>query len=176
MLAPELVPLFQQIERLRQRRPESLFLPANADRGLTYVHVDDVADAFDCALKRLGEQPGIHRFLIGETSAVTYREIHDRASQEFHGVHLPLFWVPRWLAAVGAGVLGWVGDRLGTRRFLRSWMVPYAGEHFEFDLEHTESSIGWKPRVHLSEKLSTILQFANSQPKKWLTINKARPW
>lgn len=172
----ELVPLFQQIERLRRRRPEALFFPGNTDRGLTYVHVDDVADAFVCALIRLRGQLRVHRLLIGEACAVTYREIHERASQEFHGYRLPLFWVPRWLAAAGAAVLGWLGDRVGVRRFLRAWMVPYAGEHFEFDLAPTEQSIGWKPRVLLGERLSAILHFAKSQPKDWLEVNQARPW
>ena len=172
----ELVPLFQQIERLRRRRPEAFFFPANADRGLTYVHVDDVASAFACALVRLRDQPRVHRLLIGESSAVTYREIHERASKVFYGYQLPLFWVPRWLAAAGAGILGWVGDLIGIRRFLRAWMVAYAGEHFEFDIEPTERSIGWRPRVCLSERLPTILEFAKNQPRNWVVVNKARPW
>ena len=172
----ELVPLFQQIERIRRRRPEALFFPANANRGLTYVHVNDVADAFARALVQLRDQPRVHRLLIGEPSAVTYREIHERASQEFHGYRLPLLWVPRWLAAAGAGILGWVGDIFGFRRFLRAWMVPYAGEHFEFDLTSTEASIGWKPQVHLADRLPYILRFAKSQPTDWLAVNQARPW
>ena len=172
----ELVPLFQQIERIRRYRPEALFFPGNADRGLTYVHVNDVADAFARALVRLRDQTQVHRLLIGESSAVNYREVHDRASHVFHGYHLPIFWVPRWLAASGAYVLGWVGDRFGVRRFLRAWMVRYAGEHFEFDLAPTENSIGWKPSVHLSERLPTILRFAKSTPEDWLTVNRARPW
>ena len=85
----ELVPLFQQIERIRKRRPEALFFPGNVDRGLTYVHVEDVADAFARALVRLRDQPRVHRLLIGEPSAVTYREIHERASHAFHGYNLP---------------------------------------------------------------------------------------
>lgn len=172
----ELVPLFQQIERIRRRRPEALFFPGNVERGLTYVHIDDVADAFARALTRLRDRPGVHRYLIGESTAVTYREIHEMASQAFHGRDLPLIWVPRWLAAGGAAILGWAGDRVGIRRFLRAWMVAYAGEHFEFDLEPTKVAIGWEPRVRLSERMPTILKFANSQPKDWLTVNQARPW
>ncbi|MEC7986125.1 MAG: NAD(P)-dependent oxidoreductase [Myxococcota bacterium] len=172
----ELVPLFQQIERLRRRRPEALFFPGNTDRGLTYVHIDDTADAFACALIRLRNQPRVHRLLIGEDSAVTYREIHERASQAFHGYQLPLIWVPRWLAATGAAGLGWVGDRIGVRRFLRAWMVPYAGEHFEFDIAPTTNSIGWQPQVRLSERLPAILDFAKNNPTDWLSTNQARPW
>ena len=101
----ELVPLFQQIERLRRRRPESFFLPANADRGLTYVHVDDVADAFARSLVHLRGQDTVHRLLIGEPSAVTYRDIHAAASQAFHGAVLPLVWVPRWQRAAPQRVM-----------------------------------------------------------------------
>ncbi len=172
----ELVPLFQQIERLRRRRAESVFFPGDVDRGLTYVHVDDVADAFSLALVRLRDRPAIHRLLIGEASAVTYREIHDAASQAFHGSVFPLVWVPRWLARTGASVLGWVGDRVGVRRFLRGWMVQYAGEHFEFDLGPTAECIGWRPQTTLAERLSVILRFAKEEPEAWLAVNRARPW
>ena len=172
----ELVPLFQQIERLRRRRVESAFFPGDTDRGLTYVHVDDCAEAFALALVRLRDRAGIHRLLIGEASAVTYREIHEAASTAFHGAVLPLVWVPRLLARSGASVLGWVGDRVGVRRFLRGWMVQYAGEHFEFDLGPTEESIGWRPKTTLSERLAVILQFAKETPEAWLAVNRARPW
>jgi nucleoside-diphosphate-sugar epimerase len=172
----ELVPLFQQIERLRRRRLESLFFPGDADRGLTYVHINDVTDAFERALTRLRDQPRIHRLLIGEAAAVTYREIHHRASQGFHGSALPLIWTPRWLAAAGAAGLGWLGDLIGVRRFIRGWMVPYADEHFEFDIGPTEQSIGWRPRNQLSERLPHILDFAKNKPESWLAVNRARPW
>lgn len=172
----ELVPLFQQIERIRRRRPEALFFPGNVDRGLTYVHVNDVADAFARALLKLRGKTGVHRLLIGEETAVTYREIHERASQAFHGKHLPVVKVPPWLAATGADVLGWAGDRVGNRRFLRAWMVQYAGEHFEFDLSETKHSIDWLPRTHLREHLPDMLSFAKSQPVDWLAYNRARPW
>lgn len=172
----ELVPLFQQIERLRQRLPDSLFYPGRTDRGLTYVHVDDAADAFAKALVQLREQPGVHRLLIGEPTAVTYRDIHEAASRAFHGYTLPLVWVPPWLARSGAATLGWLGDRIGVRRFLRGWMVQYAGEHFEFDIAPTARSIGWQPDARLSERLADILQFARAEPEEWLTVNRARPW
>ena len=80
------------------------------------------------------------------------------------------------MAVTGANVLGWLGDRVGIRRFLRGWMVSYAGEHFEFDLTPTEASIGWKPQVCLSERLPIILRFAKEQPRNWLSVNQARPW
>ncbi|HCH61663.1 MAG: hypothetical protein CL927_14260 [Deltaproteobacteria bacterium] len=172
----ELVPLYQQVERLRRRRAESVFYPGDADRGLTYVHIDDVAEAFACALVRLRDRPHIHRLLIGEASAVTYRQIHEAASQAFHNASFPLVWVPRWLATAGADVLGWAGDRIGVRRFLRGWMVPYAGEHFEFDVAPTEQSIGWKPQTRLADRLPAILELANREPAHWLAVNQARPW
>ena len=66
----ELVPLFQQIERLR-RFSSSVLFHNSLNRGLTYVHVDDVADAFCHAMtpRPIACTPSSHR----EASAVTYR-------------------------------------------------------------------------------------------------------
>ncbi|MEL6344470.1 MAG: NAD-dependent epimerase/dehydratase family protein [Myxococcota bacterium] len=172
----ELVPLFQQIERIRARRIEALFYPGATDRGLTYVHVDDVAAAFDLGLERLRDRPAVHRLLIGEPEPVSYEDIHVRAGQAFHGQAGPLFDVPPWVAKAGAAVLGWLGDQIGVRRFLRAWMVDYAGEHFAFDLSDTEAALGWQPQVHLRERLDVILQFAHTHPELWLEVNHARPW
>lgn len=173
----ELVPLFQQIERVRQGSLEAYFYPGEVEHGLTYVHVDDCADAFARAIKRYeGERAGVYRLLIGEEEPVSYREIHDRASRAFRGKTRPILPMPRGLAKLGAWGLGKVGSALGRRRFIQPWMVDFAGEHFEFDLSTTRRELGWVARHSLHRRLDRILQLAAHHPELWLTINRARPW
>lgn len=173
----ELVPLFQQIERVRQGSLEAYFYPGEVAHGLTYVHVEDCADAFARAVARYeGANAGVYRLLIGEDEPVSYKTIHDRASRVFHGRRQPILPMPRGLAKLGAWGLGKLGSAFGKRRFIQPWMVDFAGEHFEFDLSTTRRELGWIARHDLHERLDRILQIAKHHPELWLSINRARPW
>jgi nucleoside-diphosphate-sugar epimerase len=172
----ELVPLYQQIERVARRVLEACFYPGPTDRGLTYLHLDEATEAFDKALEALRGRPGIHRFLVGQHEPVTYREIHERASLAFHGRVLPLRRVPPELARVGARALKGLAALRGRRRFLAPWMVRFAGEHFEFDLTETTEALGWTPSRSLHEDLGPMLDFAATHHDLWRAINERRPW
>jgi len=171
-----LVPLLRQVGRVRSRRVEAVLYPGDVDRGLTYVHVDEVAAACIASRSELRGEARVGRLLIGEGAPVTYRDIHERSSLAFHAAVLPLLPVPMWLAWFGAAALGWLGDRIGIRRFLRPWMVQFAGEHFEFSLQETQEAIDWAPQHQLRDVLDDILDFAATHPELWLEINRARPW
>lgn len=173
----ELVPLFQQIERVRENSFEAYFYPGEVDHGLTYVHVDDCVDAFARAISRYhGKPAGVQRLLIGEAQPVSYKAIHDAASRVFHGRRIPILPVPRALAKLGAWGLGKLGAAVGHRRFIQPWMVDFAGEHFEFDLSKTRRELGWEPTHDLHRRLERILLLAKHHTDLWLQVNDARPW
>jgi dihydroflavonol-4-reductase len=171
----ELVPLHQLIELVATRPIERTFYPAASDRGFTYLHVEEAAEAILLALTHCTR--GRHRLLIGEARPVTYRQIR---SQTLSAVGVPSAWpllrVPRWFARWGALVIALI-DRLRKReRFLKPWMMAFAGEHFEFDLTQTQRSLGWVPRRWLLNELPTILGNRSAHFAQWRTLNKARPW
>lgn len=172
----ELVPLFQQIERVRQNSFEAYFYPGDAQRGLTYVHVDDCVEAFALAVTSMNGREGVHRLLIGEPQPMAYKAIHDRACETFFGRTKPLFPVPRFVAKLGASVLNTLGRIAGRRRFIQSWMVTFAGEHFEFDISRTTQELGWQPKHDIHQRLDRILSVAHHHPSLWLETNHARPW
>jgi nucleoside-diphosphate-sugar epimerase len=174
--AGELVPLFRTLELLHGRSPERFLYPAPRDRGLTYVHVQDVAEAFARALAVFQGRGGHHRFLIGQERPVPYGTLVARASQAFRGRRQPLLRVPRWFAWVGAALLAGLARLVGRRRFILPWMIRYAGEHFEFDLTASREQLGWAPRRHLEEDLDGILRMARDDRPRWLALNRARPW
>jgi len=173
--AGELVPLFQLIERVRGWSPEKYFLPAPADRGMTYVHVEEVADAFARAVAVFHGRGGSHRFLIGQEAPVTYRTLHQRAAQVLLGHRIPLLRIPRFVARLGAWVLAKLARLVRRRRFILPWMIAYAGEHFEFELTETRRELGWSPWRSMQQDLERILQFARADGPRWPAFNRARP-
>ncbi len=171
----ELVPLFHQIERVRSGSPQSLFYPGPVDRGLTYVHVEDAADAFGRAVERLPGREGVIRLLIGEPEPVTYKEIQSTAAEHIHGQGASIVRVPRFLAKGGARLLNGLGRWTGDRGFVKPWMVDFAGEHFEFDLSATQSELDWRPQHRLHHALGDICDQARARPDEWVERNLARP-
>lgn len=169
----ELVPLYQSIERIRRGSIQSWFYPGRTDRGLTYVHVDDVTRAFRCALHAsYPKSRTVHRLLVGETSPVTNQKIFASACTAFRRSSVPKLKVPAGLATLGARVIGLVSKE----NFVQPWMIKFAEEHFEFDLSRTEQVIGWTPIRHLLDTLPTMLSLASRDTAEWLLRNKRRPW
>ena len=41
------------------------------------------------------------------------------------------------------------------------WMIPFPGEHFEFDLEFSEKELKWKPQKLIHEEFPKILKRQN---------------
>ena len=169
----ELVPLYQSIERIRRGSIQSWFFPGRTDRGLTYVHVDDVTRAILCALlANYPKSQKIHRLLVGESTPVTNQEIFTAACSAFRRMQVPLLKVPPSLARLGARMIGLVSKA----NFIQPWMIEFAEEHFEFDLSLTEQIIGWTPMRHLLDTLPTMLNLATCDTAEWLKRNERRPW
>lgn len=165
----ELVPLFFQLERIRNQSLSAHVYPGAVDRGLTYVHLTEVARAFEMAL--VVRQPGIHRYLVGERRPATYQEIQRLATEAFTGRRKRLFRVPKPLARTGAAVL----SGLKAEPFVQPWMVDFAGEHFEFDTTRIREELGFVAEGHLLERLPGMVERAKRDPEAWKSRNEARP-
>ena len=86
-----------------------------ADRGLTYVHEDDTAEAFERALEACRGESGVLRYLIGERQPVTYETVQEVASREILGKPITTLRVPKLLAKSGAKMLSGVKAMKGDR-------------------------------------------------------------
>ncbi|NDE14953.1 NAD-dependent epimerase/dehydratase family protein [bacterium] len=197
----ELVPLFEWIELCADYGPEKYFYPGPPTRGLTYCHVEDVVSAFKMALDKFGAggeliaqvaqelaekrrrksvevsmEGGVReKFLIGQPTPITYREIHARSCTAFGGKATQLIQVSPQLATIGAYVGQWLARTRGRKSFIRPWMIPFAGEHFSFDLTHSRERLGWVPKHSIQRDLDGILVQATQNRDQWLKINAARP-
>lgn len=172
----ELVPLYQQIERVRRGSMQSRFYPGPTDRGLSYVHLEDAAAAFDAALVHCRGQPGVHRYMVAEPRPVPYGEIQSVAARTFHGRAGRVMRVPRLLARQGARAMHRWASWSGDRAFIQPWMIDYAGEHFELDTSRTEADLGWRVAHDLHQELPEICARAQEAPETWQERNEARPF
>ena len=171
----ELVPLYQHIEQAARRSPLSSLYPGPVDRGLTYVHLSSVAEAFLRSVDAFKGKSGVHRLLIGEDRPVTYLQIHRAAQRAFRRRQGRIRRIPKWLARVGARILVWMGKLFGKTPFIHPWMVDLAGEHFEFDLRPTRQLLEWQPDGYLGDRLDDLCDRAVIHREIWLAKNESRP-
>ena len=182
----ELVPLYQSIELLKSKKIQSFFYPGPLKRGLTYLHLTDTGRAFEDALTfskeaktramALQNKKSIYRFLIGEERPFTYEDIHRKVTLHFNKKVKLLFRVPKFLAKLGYCLL-WPLNLFQKRpSFIKLWMIPFSGEHYEFDLECSKKALNWKPQKLIHEEFPKILDKAKRNEQKWHELNKKRPW
>lgn len=173
----ELVPLFNWIESARKNILERTFFPGNPHRGLTFVHLNEAVEAYLLAVEKIKEPKKRVRLLLGEEKPLTFFEIRGLVLKTWLGISdWPLIRLPKSLVWLGAWVLSWLAKLQGKRRFVQPWMIPFAEEHFEFDLSATKKELSWFPKKYLGNELPKILEWAKSHEGKWLSINRKRPW
>lgn len=165
----ELVPLYQFIDAHLKFKIQRFFYPGDGQQGLTYVHLDDVCDAFQ---QQLFAARRSRRLLLGESEATTYKQIADIVDLEFLGFVLPKIRVTKWLARFGAFCV----SKLIRKSFYQPWMIDFSNEHYQFDLSGTFEQLGWRPTRRLKDELPAIVRRALDQPKEWKTLNGRRPW
>lgn len=165
----ELVPLYKFLSAHRNLSLHRWFYPGNADRGLTYIHVDDVAAAFKAQLETLSTT---RRLLIGEYEPTTYRTIAQIMDLELYGFVIPKLKVPKWFAKLGAFVL----SKIFKRSFYQPWMIDLADEHYCFDLQAAKDQLSWQPTQLLARTLPSMVKKMKENSRLWDSINERRPW
>ena len=182
----ELVPLYQSIELLRSKKIQSYFYPGPLKSGLTYLHITDAGKAFEEALsfskkakiKNLADQnkKNNHRFLIGEERAFTYEDIHRKVTLYFNKKFKYIFRITKFVASIGYLILWPLSFFQKRSSFIKLWMIPFSGEHFEFDLKVSKKELNWKPQKLIHEEFPSILEKAKTNKDKWHELNQKRPW
>lgn len=193
----EFFPLFNWLELCGMTGPEKHFYPGPPTRGLTYCHIDDVIHAFELTLKRFGSggdllvqasnllaekrarnsvevamEGGVReKFLIGQAQPITYREIHARACAAFRGKPITLIQVPIDFAYYGAKLLEIYSKLTKKYRFIKPWMISFAGSHYAVDSTHARTRLGWIPKRSIQQDLDAILVKAIRDRANWLKAN-----
>jgi len=165
----ELVPLYQFLECHLRCRFQRWFYPGDGNQGLTYIHLDDVCKAFQ---RQLSAKVRYRRVLIGESEATTYSQIATIVDNELYGFKLPKIRVPKWLARFGALCL----TKVSKREFYQPWMIDFADEHYQFNLNGTLEQLDWIPTRKLTNELPEMIRRARQQPVEWRNLNAKRPW
>lgn len=159
----------RQIARIYERKLIGRFYPGELDRGQSYLHLDDLAEAFALLVDRRAELPPEIALLLGEPDPMPYGEMQGEIGRLLHGEPWETYEIPSALAKAGV----WLQDDvLQEEPFIQPWMVENASDHYALDVGRAERRLGWRPRRSLREALPRMIEALKRDPVGWYRANK----
>lgn len=162
------IPIAHQIQRIYEKKLESVFYPGKSEHGQSFLHLEDLVECFRKTVEHRHRLSGLEVFLIGEPEVVSYGELQDEFGKMIHGTEWPTVRVPKPLAKAGA----WVKDQLTEEdEFIQPWMVDLADAHYPISIEQATEKLEWKPKHSLREALPKMISRLMDDPKRWYEEN-----
>lgn len=147
-------PVSQMFDMFLRRMPVML----GAKSGVTWAHVDDVADGFRLAMEE--GRSGEAYILAGP--ALTYRDTFE-LWQKLTGLPAPRVWLPGWLAGASAVTAGWLERALKVRLPFSSEALATLNDYtFWASAEKAKRELGWRPRP-VEQTFKEVLDYEQSR-------------
>ena len=159
------IPLAHQIQRIYERRLTSRVFPGHISHGQSFVHVDDLVEAFVAAVERRHSLPPECAILIGEPEPLTYDELQHQFGRLIHHEDWETTQIPKVVAKTGA----WVQNNLPMEEapFIKPWMIDYSDDHYALDISRAQRLLGWAPRHSLRDTLPKMVAALQADPLNW---------
>ncbi|MEC7760939.1 MAG: vitamin K epoxide reductase family protein [Pseudomonadota bacterium] len=170
--------LAEQIRRIYERDPKSHAYSGHLSTGQSFLHKEDMLDAFVRTVDRRNDLPVEVTILVGEREAMGYEALQRRIAQLIHGTEeWETITVPKPLAAAGA----WAETKAepvipddfdqGEEPFIKPFMVRMADDHYELDISRAKELLDWTPNHSLREELPSMVAALKADPAGWYEAN-----
>lgn len=165
------LPLAHQMQRIYERRLTSKVFPGNTSTGQSFVHLDDVVEAFRATVGRRATLPREAVILIGEPDPLSYHDLQRAFAAHIHGeTDWDTTQIPKAVAKAGA----WIQDQIpGVEEpFIKPWMIDLADDHYALDISRARQLLGWSPQHSLRETLPRMATALKTDPEGFYRLNK----
>jgi nucleoside-diphosphate-sugar epimerase len=167
----ESIPLAHQIQRIYERTLTSHVFPGDTSTGQSFVHLNDLVEAFRAVVARRNALPQEAVMLVGEPDPLTYEHLQRTFGWLIHGDQAwETIQIPKALAKAGA----WVEDKIPGIEdpFIKPWMIDLADDHYALDIRRARELLEWAPRRSLEETLPKMIDPLKTDPAAWYRKNK----
>ena len=166
------IPLANQIAFIWKRCFGYKILPGKGDGGISYIHIEDVLDAFEKAMLRAKEIPSGSIMILSEENLLSNNELFDIISREIYGKYLNLIHLPGWIVWVCIYIEGNFHSLTGRSYFFKPWMLKLTDKKYRFNIDKAKRTLKWQPRFKLEQCLKIMIRNLKDNPQKWFSINK----
>lgn len=174
--------LGHQIARIYERDLKANLYAGDPEAGQSFLHKDDMIDAFKRTLERRNQLPAAHALLIGEDQCLSYQALQNRIGELIHGENeWRTLSIPESIAKAGA----WVEEKTeplvpdafdkGEKPFIRPFMIDMASDHYDLDISAARAQLDWQPTRSLYATLTTMIKNLKADAAGWYAANKITP-
>lgn len=163
------IPISNQLQRVYERQFAAHVFPGNLDKGVAYLHMDDLVDSFTLSIQKRKSLPSAVTLIIGEPGFVSYRKLQDEMTRLLFNQKWFVVRPPKWFAYIGAMVLNSL-PFLGPQ-FVKPWMIAHADDHYPLNISLAKQVLGWEPKRSLLGTLPKMVAFLKSDPAKFYREN-----
>lgn len=96
------IPLAHQIQRIYERKLISHFFPGHIAHGQSFLHLDDLIEAFVRLVHHRQQLPSTLPLLVGEGETLSYDELQHQFGRLIHGEEWDTREIPKAVAKAGA--------------------------------------------------------------------------
>jgi nucleoside-diphosphate-sugar epimerase len=89
------IPLAHHMQRIYERQLTSHVFPGHLSHGQSFVHLDDLIDAFALAVERRTQLPPELTLLLGEPETLSYDELQHQFGRLIHGEEWDTTQIPK---------------------------------------------------------------------------------
>ncbi len=161
------IPISHQIQRIYENTLESRLFSGDVTHGAAFLHMDDLIDAIELAVRKRKELPSETTLIIGEDKTLSYDQMQRMISRLIRGKEFKTWRVPKRIAKIGAWMLGLIGNP-----FIKPWMIDLADDHYELEISSAKALLGWSPKHSLEKTLPKMIQELKANPDAWYKANQ----
>lgn len=173
----EVPSLAYQIQRIYEQQRLSHVFPGDPAHGQSFVHLEDVAEAFRQVVDARHALPAETVLLIGEAVTESYEALQNLIGRLIHGESWTTRRIPKPVAATGAWAQDVIEDLIpdaidrGVEPFIKPFMVWLADDHYELDISRARQLLHWEPRHSLRATLPRMIGKLRQGPAEWYRRN-----
>ncbi len=150
------------------------FFPGKGEGGLSYIHIEDVLDAFEKTMVMTKEIVSGSIFILSEEDYVPNNRIYGLIYSEIYGKPLNLIHLPKWFVRFLLHLINSVYSLSGKSFFFKPWMIDIVDKKYRFNVEKAKKELGWQPRFQLEQYMKVIIENLKKNTHRWFAINNIK--
>ncbi len=168
------IPLANQIAFIWQKRFGYRILPGKGDGGISYIHIEDVLDAFEKAMLMATEIPSGSVLILSEENLLTNNDLYSLICREIFGKQLNITHLPKLIVWLYMYIINIFYSLTGKNYFFKPWMVIMADKKYQFNIDKAKGKLKWQPMFQLEQHMKVIIKNLKRDTRKWLATNKIK--
>ncbi len=168
------IPLANQIAFIWQKRLGYRILPGKGDGSISYIHIEDVLDAFEKCMLLSAEIPSGSIFILSEEDILSNKDLHKLICREIFGKQSHIVYLPKFIVKLNIYIINIFYTITGRNYFFKPWMVTLANKKYQFNIDKAKQALKWQPSFKLEQHMKVIVRNLKSDTHKWFEINKIK--